>query len=178
FYRLGDAFKFADASAPQKGLLFDGRLSEDFKLATGTWVSVGPLRARVIEHCAPFVRDVVIAGAARDDIPVPGFPHLEACRGLAPGLAANAPAAEVLADPRVAMEFSFLLTALGRSATGSSNRVCRALLLVDPPSLDRGEMTDKGSINQRAVLTHRAGLVDELYAETPSARVIVAEERT
>src|SRR5262249_60680748 len=72
----------------------------------------------------------------------------------------------------------FLLTALGRSATGSSNRVCRALLLVDPPSLDRGEMTDKGSINQRAVLTHRAGLVDELYAETPSARVIVAEERT
>jgi len=177
FYRLGDAFKFADAAAPQKGLLFDGRLSEDFKLSTGTWVSVGPLRAGFIEHCAPFVRDVVIAGADRADIRVLVFPDAEACRRLAPGLDANAPAAEVFADPRVTQEFSFLLTALARGATGSSNHVCRALLLAEPPSLDRGEVTDKGSINQRAVLTHRAVLVDELYAEMPSARVIVAEER-
>src|SRR5262249_60588666 len=168
---------FADASAPQKGLLSDGRLSEDFKLATGTWVSVGPLRARVIEHCAPFVRDVVIAGADRDDIRVLVFPDLEACRRLAPGLAANAPAADVLADPRVTQEFAFLLTAFARGATGSSNRICRALLLAEPPSLDLGELTDKGSINQRAVLTHRARLVEELYADAASARVIIAEER-
>ena len=176
FYRLGDAFKFADPAQPRKGLLFDGRLSEDFKLATGTWVSVGPLRARIIEHCAPFVRDVVIAGADRDDIRVLIFPDVEACRRLTPGLAANAPPAEVLGDPRVAQEFIFLLTALARSATGSSNRICRALLLTDPPSLDRGEMTDKGSINQRAVLSHRAELVVELYADQPSARVIVAQD--
>jgi feruloyl-CoA synthase len=174
FYKIGDALKFADPADPAKGLLFDGRLAEDFKLATGTWVSVGPLRAAFIAHCAPLVRDVVLAGADRDDVAALVFPDLDACRALAPDLAADAPATTLLADPRVRAAFARLLAALSEPARGTSNRVMRALLLAEPPSLDIGEMTDKGSINQRAVLVHRAGLVEELYAEPPPPSVIIA----
>jgi len=174
FYKIGDALKFADPSDPAKGLLFDGRLAEDFKLATGTWVSVGPLRAAFIAHGAPLVRDVVLAGADRDDVTALVFPDLDACRPLAPDLAADAPAAKLLADPRVRAAFARLLAVLADPARGTSNRIMRALLLAEPPSLDIGEMTDKGSINQRAVLVHRAGLVEELYAELPPPGVIVA----
>jgi feruloyl-CoA synthase len=167
YYRLGDALKFADPDDPAQGLLFDGRISEDFKLVTGTWVSVGPLRASFIAHCAPLVRDVVIAGHDRNDIAALVFPDIDACRTRAPGLAADATAADVLADPRVRSEFTRRLEALAHASTGSSNRICRALLLADAPSLDLGEVTDKGSINQRAVLTHRAALVEKLYGGTP-----------
>ena len=174
FYKIGDALKFADAADPAKGLLFDGRLAEDFKLATGTWVSVGPLRAAVIAHCAPLVRDVVLAGAERDEVTALVFPDLDACRKLAPDLPQDAPATDVLAAPRVRAEFARLFDDMADPARGTSNRIMRALLLVEPPSLDLGEMTDKGSINQRAVLAHRAALVEELYAERPQADVIVA----
>jgi len=174
FYKIGDALKFADPADPAKGLLFDGRLAEDFKLATGTWVSVGPLRAAFIAHCAPLVRDVVLAGADRDDVTALVFPDLDACRPLAPDLAADAPAAKLLADPRVRAAFTHLLAALAEPARGTLYRVMRELLLAEPPSLDIGEMTDKGSINQRAVLVHRARLVEELYAEPPPPSVIIA----
>ena len=174
FYKIGDALKFADPGDPAKGLLFDGRLAEDFKLATGTWVSVGPLRAAFIAHCAPLVRDVVLAGADRDDVTALVFPDLDACRGLAPDVPADTPAATLLADPRVRGAFTRLLAQLADPARGTSNRVMRALILAEPPSLDIGEMTDKGSINQRAVLVHRARLVEELYAEPSPAGVIVA----
>jgi feruloyl-CoA synthase len=173
FYKIGDALKFADPADPAKGLLFDGRLAEDFKLATGTWVSVGPLRAAFIAHCAPLVRDVVLTGADRDEVAALVFPDLDACRALAPDLAPDAPAATLLADAALRAAFARLLAALAAPARGTSNRVTRALLLAEPPSLDIGEMTDKGSINQRAVLVHRAALVEELYAEPPPARVIV-----
>ena len=166
FYKIGDALQFADAADPAKGLLFDGRLAEDFKLATGTWVSVGPLRAEFIAHCAPLVRDVVLAGADRDDVAAMVFPDLEACRRLAPDVAPDASAAVLLADARVRAEFARLLAALAAPARGTSGRIVRAMLLAEPPSLDVGEMTDKGSINQRAVLAHRAGLVEELYADS------------
>ena len=82
FYKIGDALKFVDPNDPGKGLLFDGRIAEDFKLSTGTWVSVGPLRARFIDHFAPYVRDVVFAGADRDDLAALIFPDVEACRKL------------------------------------------------------------------------------------------------
>ncbi len=174
FYKIGDALKFEDPDDPSKGLLFDGRLAEDFKLATGTWVSVGPLRAAFIAHFAPLVRDVVLAGADRDHVAALVFPDLEACRDLAPDHAAEVPAAVVLADPRVVREFARLLNSLAGISTGTSNRINRAMLLAEPPSLDIGEMTDKGSINQRAVLAHRAGLVDELYVDEPPFHIIVA----
>ncbi len=172
YYKIGDALNFEDPDDPSKGLLFDGRIAEDFKLATGTWVSVGPLRAQFIAHCAPLVRDAVIAAPDRDDIGVLLFPDLNACRKLAPDLAADVPPATLLADARVRGAFAQLLDALAKASTGSSNCIRRATLLADPPSLDIGEMTDKGSINQRAVLAHRAALVEELYADPPPPHVI------
>jgi feruloyl-CoA synthase len=176
FYKLGDALKFDDPAKPEKGLLFDGRIAEDFKLGTGTWVSVGPLRAAFIAHCAPFVKDVVIAGADRDFIGVLIFPDLDACRRLAPDLA-NAGALDIVAHEGVRREFRFLLDRFAKAATGSSNRIARAILLDAPPSLDVGEATDKGSINQRMVLRHRVALVQELYASTLPPRVIAIGEK-
>jgi feruloyl-CoA synthase len=174
FYRIGDALKFADASDPAKGLLFDGRIAEDFKLATGTWVSVGPLRAEIIAHFAPLARDVVLAGAERDGVAALIFPDLDACRRLAPDLVGDAPPPQLLADPRVRAEFTRRLDGLAEPGRGTSRRIMRAVLLAEPPSLDIGEMTDKGSINQRAVLAHRSALVEELYAEPPPPHLIVA----
>jgi feruloyl-CoA synthase len=174
YYKIGDALKFADPAEPAKGLLFDGRLAEDFKLASGTWVSTGVLRAQFVDHFAPLVRDAVIAGADRDDLTTLVFPDIEACRKLA-GLPPDAPASAVLNDAKVGGEFRKRLSALARQSAGGSTRVCRALLMEEPPSLDAGEATDKGSINQRAVLTRRAALVEELYAKPMSARVISIE---
>jgi feruloyl-CoA synthase len=176
YYKLGDALRFDDSARPEQGLLFEGRLAEDFKLATGTWVSVGPLRTAFISHFAPYAKDVVIAGADRDLVAAIVFPDLDACRRLAPDLPKDAAAAEIVAHDSVRREFRFLLGSFARQSTGSSNRVARAILTDTPPSLDVGEATDKGSINQRMVLRHRAALVDELYA-APSARVIAIEER-
>jgi feruloyl-CoA synthase len=175
FYRLGDALKFEDPQRPEQGLLFDGRTAEDFKLASGTWVSVGPLRARMVEHLAPLARDVVIAGADRDDIGILIFPDLDACRRLS-GAPADAPPEAVLYHPQVTSELRGRLNSMARQATGGSNRVCRALMLTTPPSLDAGEITDKGSLNQRAVLRERAGTVEELYREPPMPHVITIDQ--
>jgi len=176
FYKIGDALKFADPGDPAKGLLFDGRLAEDFKLATGTWVSVGPLRASFIAHCAPLVRDVVLAGAERNEITALIFPDVEACRAVAPDFAADSPMRHLLADPRVRAAFASKLDGFAAASTGTSGRIRRAVLLAEPASLDIGEMTDKGSINQRAVLAHRAATVEALYAEPPPPHVIVAKQ--
>jgi feruloyl-CoA synthase len=173
FYRLGDAVRFHDPADPARGLLFEGRIAEDFKLATGTWVRVGQLRTAFIAHFAPFVRDVVIAGPERDDLTALVFPDVDACRRLAPHAAVDLPAAALLADPQVRREFAFLLGTLEARSTGSSNRIARMALLTEPPSLDVGEITDKGSINQRAVLRHRAAVVDATYA-TPAPAWVIA----
>jgi feruloyl-CoA synthase len=148
YYHLGDAFVLADENNPQAGLQFRGRIAEDFKLDTGTFVNVGPLRARFIEHFAPLVRDVVFTGESRGEIGALIFPALPASRER------------------------FLEKLKSLKSTGSSNRVARAIILEEPPSLDRGEMTDKGSINQRAVLASRKDLVEELYRG--SERVLIA----
>ncbi|MGB8632655.1 MAG: feruloyl-CoA synthase [Xanthobacteraceae bacterium] len=177
FYKIGDALKFADPRDPAKGLLFDGRLAEDFKLATGSWVSVGPLRAAFIAHFAPLVRDVVLAGADRDEVTTLIFPDLDACRKIAAPLPADAPARLLLADRSVMQAFARLIDTFAAASTGTSSRVTRAVLLAEPPSLDIGEMTDKGSINQRAVLAHRSTIVEELYAAAPASHVIVAGAR-
>ena len=168
FYKLGDALKFQDPADPGQGLLFDGRTAEDFKLATGTWVNVGPLRARLLACLEPYARDVVLAGADRNEIGALIFPNLDACRELA-----GSGAADVTTDARVLDALRTRLAAFAGTSTGSSNRVCRAMLLAEPPSLGAGEVTDKGSINARAVLARRVGLVAELYGETPSPRVLV-----
>ncbi len=175
FYKLGDALAFEDPAEPGKGLVFDGRIAEDFKLATGTWVATGRLRARMIDAFAPYVRDVVLAGPDRDDLAALIFPDPAACRALAPDITGDV--AALLADPRVRAEFQARLDALATESTGSSNRVVRAMLMAEPPSIDTGEATDKGSINQRNVLRRRATLVEELYAEPPSPRIIAITKR-
>jgi feruloyl-CoA synthase len=157
-------------------LLFDGRIAEDFKLSTGTWVSVGPLRGRFIDHFAPYARDVVFAGPDRDDIAALVFPDVEACRKLA-GLAAEAAVDAVLAHPAVRKIFAERLASMAKTSTGSSTRVVRLVLLAEPPSMDKGEATDKGSINQRAVLKSRASLVEALYASPPPAATIALTDR-
>ena len=175
FYRMGDAVRFVDPDNPEQGLVFDGRVAEDFKLSSGTWVSVGPLRAKVIAAGAPHVQDVVVAGLNRDWLGVLVFPNVEACRGLCPDLPAQALRSDVVGHRAVQARFQDLFDALAREATGSATRIARAMLLATPPALDASEITDKGSINQRAVLKHRAAVVEELYAESPSARVIIAK---
>jgi feruloyl-CoA synthase len=172
FYKLGDAFKFADPNDPKQGLLFDGRIAENFKLATGTWVHVGPMRGQFVDAFAPYVRDAVIAGEGRDDVAVLVFPNIDACRTLCPDLAAGAAPDAIVNDARVRAHFTTMLEKMARTSTGSSTKICRALLMAEPPSLDKAEMTDKGSINQRAVLTNRTALVEEIYADAPSPRVI------
>jgi feruloyl-CoA synthase len=169
FYCLGDALLFVDPADPGKGFIFDGRIAEDFKLATGTWVSVGPMRARFLSHCAPYLRDIVFAGHDGPYVAALIFPNLEACRALVPG----GSDADIACSERVRAKFHHLLQELAATSTGSSNRVPRAMLMEEPPSIDRHEVTDKGSFNQRAVLTNRAALVEELYAAEPSARVII-----
>jgi feruloyl-CoA synthase len=171
FYKFGDALKPADAQDLHAGFDFDGRIAEDFKLASGTWVSVGPLRARFIAACAPLVRDVVIAGINRDEISALVVLDLDGCRLINPTLPSDDIAATA-ADPLVRAAFRERLEKLLSTATGSSTRITRAILLDTPLSIDRGEVTDKGSINQRAVLEHRNELIEELYRPTPTPRVI------
>ena len=172
FYRTGDAVVFLDPADPGKGLAFDGRIAEDFKLSTGTFVNVGPLRAKIILAGDPLVQDVVVAGMNRDDLGLLIFPRIDDARRKF-GLAASLTAGEVLADQRVRGFFQSLLDRLWREGTGSASRPARALLLADPPSIDRGELTDKGSINQRAVLNHRAALVERLYSQPTDASVLL-----
>jgi feruloyl-CoA synthase len=171
FYRIGDALRFVDPQDIMRGFIFDGRMVEDFKLSTGTFVSAGPMRGRFLSHCAPYAHDAVIAGHDRDFVTALVFPALDACRELAE-LPATASAAETVAHPAVHAKFQALLNELAADATGSSNRIARAILMPEPPAIDAHEVTDKGSINQGAVLKNRAALVVDLYSPRPSARVI------
>jgi feruloyl-CoA synthase len=172
YYRSGDALRFVDPQKPELGLLFDGRIAEDFKLSSGTFVSVGPMRARVISEGAPYVQDVVVTGINRDDIGLLIFPRLDACRRLAT-LPASASAQEIVTAPAVRAFFADLMENLNLRATGGATRIARLRLMDAAPSADLGEITDKGSINQRAVLTHRATLVDAMYADSKNDPAVV-----
>jgi feruloyl-CoA synthase len=163
FYRTGDALRFSDPSRPERGLCFDGRLSENFKLTSGTWVHVGLLRLRAISALAAVAQDVVVAGADRDDVRLLVFPNVAACRSLAAGLHPRAPIGAVLAHRSVLSQAKEGLRRLRGEGGGSSTYAARALLLEEPPSIDSGEITDKGYINQRAVLERRAAAVETLY---------------
>ena len=163
FFKTGDAVKWIDETDIHLGLKFDGRIAEDFKLATGTFVSVGPLRGKIIAAGAPFVQDAVLTGINLKEVGAMVFPT-PAVRSLA-GLPAEASMHEVLDHPAVIAHFQTVVNDLAQSATGSANRIARMCLLADPPTIDRGEVTDKGSINQRAVLAHRADTVNKLHAD-------------
>jgi feruloyl-CoA synthase len=171
FYKFGDALKAVDPGDLGAGFDFDGRIAEDFKLASGTWVSVGPLRARFVAACAPLVRDVVIAGINRDEISALVILDLDGCRLFNPALAPDDLGAAA-SDSTIRAAIRERMIGFLATSTGSSTRITRAALIDTPMSIDRGEVTDKGSINQRAVLDHRSHLIDELYSPTPAAHVI------
>ena len=161
FFCTGDAVKWIDETNVHLGLKFDGRIAEDFKLATGTFVSVGPLRSKIIAAGAPYIQDAVLTGINLKEVGAMVFPT-PAVRALS-GLGAEAPLADVLASAPVLAHFQRVVDALAQTATGSANRIARLCLLSEAPTIDRGEITDKGSINQRAVLAHRADTVAALH---------------
>ena len=163
FFKSGDAVKWIDDKNIHKGLRFDGRIAEDFKLATGTFVSVGPLRAKIIAAGAPYIQDAVLTGINLKEVGALIFPT-QAVRDLA-NLGADASMQAVLESALVQAHFKRVLDDLAKAATGSANRIARAYLLAEPPALDKGEVTDKGSINQRAVLKHRAALAGGLHSD-------------
>ncbi|BDU57780.1 feruloyl-CoA synthase [Limnohabitans sp. MORI2] len=163
FFKTGDAVKWIDETDVHLGLKFDGRIAEDFKLATGTFVSVGPLRGKIIAAGAPYIQDVVLTGLNMKEIGAMVFPTPRV-RELA-GLPDTAPLADVLAAPAVLAHMQKVVNELAATSTGSANRIARMCLLSEPPTIDKGEITDKGSINQRSVLHHRADTVAALHED-------------
>jgi feruloyl-CoA synthase len=164
FFCTGDAVLWIDENDLHQGLKFDGRIAEDFKLATGTFVSVGPLRSKIIAAGAPYVQDAVITGLNRHEVGALIFPTA-AVRKLA-GLPDDAPLKQVVESAPVQAHFQEVANALAAEATGSASRIARLHVMHGPPSIDKGEVTDKGSINQRAVLKHRDALVLALHDGT------------
>jgi feruloyl-CoA synthase len=163
FFCTGDAVKWIDEQNPHLGLKFDGRTAEDFKLSTGTFVSVGPLRAKIINLGAPYVQDAVITGLNQKEVGAMIFTNNK-IRQLAQ-VDSHAPLSEIYAHPGVISFFQNVIDQLGKQATGSATKIARAILLEEPASIDKGEITDKGSINQRAVLKHRDALVKSLHSD-------------
>ncbi|SIN95631.1 trans-feruloyl-CoA synthase [Bradyrhizobium erythrophlei] len=161
FYLIGDAVTFADPTRPELGLFFDGRVAEDFKLNSGTWVSVGTLRVAGISALAPLAQDIVVTGHGGDEVRFLVFPNIAACRAHA-GLSDSADVKDVIGHEKVRAAFAQGLAKLKAQSGNSSGHATRALLLAEPASVDGGEITDKGYINQRAVLTRRAGAVATL----------------
>jgi feruloyl-CoA synthase len=174
FFCGGDAARFIDPAHPECGLKFDGRLAEDFKLATGTFVSVGELRARLQAVGAPLIQDAVIAGQDRDEVTALIFLNLPSCTGFAPQLPNPVTLADAARSPEIRRYIQEALDALATRSTGSSTRIARAVLVEDAPSFDLGEATDKGTLNQRAVLKVRAQLVDQLYTAPFPRHILVA----
>jgi feruloyl-CoA synthase len=163
YYRIGDALKFADPEKPEQGLAFDGRIAEDFKLSTGTWVHVGSARVKLIAAGDPLIQDVVITGHERSEV------------GALLFLNAGAVKAKGLDDAGIREYLRAAMKKLAaETGAGSSTHPVRALVMSEPPSIDANEITDKGYINQRAVIERRATLVEELHADSPAAEVILA----
>jgi feruloyl-CoA synthase len=163
YYRIGDALKFADPDNPALGLAFDGRIAEDFKLSTGTWVHVGTTRVKLIAAGDPLIQDAVITGHGRSEVGALIFPNAAAVK------------AKGLDDAAIRERLRAAMRRLAaETGSGSSTHPVRALVMSEPPSIDANEITDKGYINQRAVLERRAALVEKLHAGPPDTEVILA----
>ena len=173
FYKIGDAATFVDLQDPAAGLIFAGRVVEDFKLSSGTFVHVGPLRVACIAAASPVMQDALVAGQDKPYVALLAWPNLNACQHVAgkPGASAD----ELVKDPAVIACLRNGLRQHNADSTGSSMRISRAMLMTEPPSIDGNELTDKGYINQRAALDRRAALVARLYAEPPGDDVVVLE---
>ncbi len=170
FYCMGDAARFVDAADPAQGLRFAGRIQEDFKLSTGTWVAVGPLRAAVLQATAPWLREVVVTGHGTDRLCLLAWPDVAACRRLVGDASAAVPVFS--ANEAVRTTLLQALQAYNATHPGSSTRVTRLLLLDEPASLQDGEINEKGYVNQAYVLARRSALVDALQSESPPPAVL------
>lgn len=173
FYRMGDAGRLADPDDPSAGVLFDGRVAEDFKLMTGTWVSVGALRVGVVAACSPLVQDLVVAGHDHDHIGLMIWPALAASAAL--DAETRGDPARIAASPAVRAAIADRIAAWNAANPGSSTRIDRFVLLAEPPSIDANEITDKGYVNQRATLERRADLVAALLAGASDDMVVVPQ---
>jgi len=172
YYRTGDAMRFLDAENPAAGLEFDGRLTEDFKLTTGTWVHVGGVRVGALAAASPAVQDAVVAGENRGCIGVLAWLNAAGCQKLV-GSETPVPPAELARDERVRAHVRAALSQWNAAHPGQSERIARVLLLPDMPSIDANEITDKGYINQRLALERRKAEVERLFASDPDADIIV-----
>jgi feruloyl-CoA synthase len=171
YYSLGDAAKFMDDADPEKGLVFDGRVTEDFKLDTGTWVSVGTLRAQAIGAASPLIQDCVVCGHDKSYVALLAWPNMAAAKEICAD-SSRSSAEEVIHSPKVKAYLREKIAAHNATCGGSSGRIKRVMLMLDPPSVDGHEITDKGYINQRATLERRKRLVELLYQATPPADVV------
>jgi feruloyl-CoA synthase len=167
FYRIGDAGKLADPADPVKGVVFDGRIAEDFKLMSGTWVHVGTLRIAALAAAAPVLQDAVVTGHDREEVGLLAFANPAGCLSLCPDVPKDAPLARLIGEAPVRAHLRRGLARHNAANPGSSTRISRVLLLATPPSIDANEITDKGYINQRAVLDCRADEVARLYSDDP-----------
>jgi feruloyl-CoA synthase len=170
FYKPGDAVRFADAADAAKGLVFDGRLTENFKLTTGTWVSVGALRVGALAAASPALLDLIVAGENTDFIAILGWLNPAGCREM---VGSEAPASELASHSGVREHVRGALARWNSEHRGSSERIARVLLLADVPSIDNNEITDKGYVNQRLALDRRKADVERLFAAEPDKDVIV-----
>lgn len=170
FFRIGDAGKLENENDPAEGVVFDGRVAENFKLLSGTWVHAGQLRLQAIAAAAPVIQDAVVTGQDRDDVGLLVFISLDGCRAVA---GADLTPDELAVHPAVQEKLRAGLGAHNQDNPGSSTRIKRALLMTEPPQIDAGEITDKGYINQRAVLTRRAENVDRLYTADDGDIVVI-----
>jgi feruloyl-CoA synthase len=171
YYSLGDAAKFVDENDPEKGLVFDGRVTEDFKLDSGTWVSVGTLRAQAIGAASPLIQDCVVCGHDKPYVALLAWPNLAAAKETCADASRSSPE-EIIHSPKVKEYLRDRIAAHNASCGGSSGRIRRVMLMLDPPSVDGHEITDKGYINQRATLERRKRLVELLYETTPPPDVV------
>ena len=174
FYKIGDAGRLADDANPAAGIVFDGRVAEDFKLTSGTWVHVGQLRLQAIASAAPVIQDAVVTGHDLDVAGLLAFASPAGCKALCPDLPADTPLKDLIRQPAVRQRLIAGLNRHNDEFPANSTRIARVLLMAEPPNIDKGEITDKGYINQRAVLESRAGVVEELYGN--GAAVILPEE--
>ena len=173
FFGIGDAAKFLDRQDPGKGLIFDGRVAENFKLMTGTWVHAGTLRIAAIEATAPVLQDAVITGHDRQEVGLLAFPSLPGCRRLCPEAGDDAALETLILRPEVRQCVTDGLVRHNQAHTGTSTRIARVLLMTEPPAIDANEITDKGYINQRAVIDRRADSIERLHRADPDPDVIL-----
>ena len=176
FFAIGDAVKFLDVHDSAKGLIFDGRVAENFKLLSGTWVAAGTLRLAAISAAAPVIQDAVITGQDRDEVGLLVFPSPAGCRMLCPGAPEDEPLERLIVRPEIAARLTEGLAEHNRANPGGSTRITRVLMMTEPAAIDAGEITDKGYINQRAVLARRADLVERLYAEPAGNDIVMIGE--